>query len=131
VEPSLATRRIGRRRGSLAEHGIVSARVRPGHIVELINISAGGALVDSIRRLLPGTPVDLLLSCGDRSATVRGRVLRCAVVGLAPSSVCYRGAIGFDRELPWFLDPETGGYPVPFEKPLLPEQREAATQPTL
>jgi hypothetical protein len=131
MEASLSDRRRAPRRGSVQEHGVVNTRVRPGHTVELKDISAGGALVDGVRRLLPGTQVDLLLSCGDRSATVRGRVLRCTVIGLSPTSVCYRGAIGFDRELPWFLNPEASGYPVPVEKPPPLEQREVATQPTL
>jgi hypothetical protein len=45
----------------------------------------------------------------DRSqyrATVRGRVLRCTVVRLRSASICYRGAIGFDRSLPWFVEHE-------------------------
>jgi hypothetical protein len=44
---------------------------------------------------------------------VRGRVLRCAVCRLGASSVCYRGAIVFDRHLPWFEDDAGNGYGVP------------------
>jgi hypothetical protein len=35
--------------------------------------------------------------------SMRGRVVRCAVVRLRPG-VCYRGAIAFDQYLPWFVD---------------------------
>jgi hypothetical protein len=34
---------------------------------------------------------------------VRGRVLRSSVVRVRASSVCYRGAIAFDRDLPWYV----------------------------
>ena len=72
----------------------------------LINISAGGALIDTTHRLLPGSSVELLVERNHYRASVRGRVLRCAVVRVRPSAVCYRGAIGFDRCLPWFVEPE-------------------------
>jgi hypothetical protein len=72
----------------------------------LIDISSGGALIETGHRLLPGTSVELLLERHHYRASVRGRVLRCSVVRLHPSSVCYRGAIGFDRSLPWFVEPD-------------------------
>ena len=105
-------RRTGRRR-SVEEHGIVAARVRPGHEVSMIDVSAGGALVETDHRLLPGTSVELHLKTENRRAIVRGSVLRCTIVRLHPSSVCYRGAVGFDRHLPWFVDEDSTGYPVP------------------
>ena len=40
-------------------------------------------------------------------AGVKGRVLRCTIVRVYASSVCYRGAIAFDRDLPWFIESET------------------------
>ncbi len=109
----LVDRRRARRRRSVEEHGIVAARVRPGHEVSMIDVSAGGALVETDHRLFPGTSVELHLEAENRRATVRGSVLRCAVVRLRSSSVCYRGAVGFDRHLPWFVDEDSTGYPVP------------------
>ena len=108
-------RRRALRRRSVAEHGIVSARVRPGHEVELIDVSAGGALVECARRLLPGTVIDLRLVAGEECTSVRGLVLRCAVVRLKPTSICYRGAIAFDRDLQWFPEQEAPGPSVPRE----------------
>jgi hypothetical protein len=53
----------------------------------------------------------LHMECESRQASVRGRVVRCAVVRVRPASVCYRGAVSFDRHLPWF--PDASGYQVP------------------
>jgi len=104
-------RRANRRHRRVQEHGIVRARVRPGHVVTLIDVSAGGALVDTEHRMLPGTSVELQVESENRRACLRGRVLRCAVVRVRPDSMCYRGAIAFDRYLPWFGDGD--GYDVP------------------
>jgi PilZ domain-containing protein len=103
-------RRRTRRRG-VNEHG-TTARIRPGQQVQLTDLSSGGALVEADRRMLPGSAVELQLLAQDRQATMRGSVLRCCVVRVRPSSVSYRGAIAFDRQLAWFGD--TPGYDVPF-----------------
>jgi hypothetical protein len=106
VNDGKADRRRALRRQGLEDHGIVEARVRPGHRAMLIDISSRGALIETGHRLLPGTSVELLLERNHYRASVRGRVLRCSVVRLHSSSVCYRGAIGFDRCLPWFVEPD-------------------------
>jgi hypothetical protein len=99
-------RRVGSRHEGPEGHGIQSMQVRPGRRAMLINIGAGGALIETGHRLLPGASVDLVLERSHYRATVRGRVLRCAVVRLESASICYRGAIGFDRSLPWFVEHE-------------------------
>ena len=106
-------RRSTSRRHSIEEHGIASARIRPGKRVTVIDVSMGGALVETHHRLLPGTSVELHLQDDHRRATVRGRVLRCYVARIRSTSVCYRGAILFDRYLPWFAEDESAGYSVP------------------
>jgi len=93
-------------------HDIVSARVRPGRQVAVIDISSGGALIETHHRLLPGTSVELHVEQSDRRITLRGRVLRCAVSRVQPSAVSYRGAIAFDRHLPWFVNEPARGYVV-------------------
>jgi hypothetical protein len=97
-------RRGARRLDAFDEHRIVSACVRPGHRVRLIDVSAGGALIETNHRLLPGASVELQVETDTARASMRGQVLRCAVVRLRPTWVCYRGAIAFDRHLPWFVD---------------------------
>jgi hypothetical protein len=93
-------------------HDVVAARVRPGRQVSVIDLSASGALVETSHRLLPGTTVELQVDATDRSATMRGRVMRCAVSQVRSSLVCYRGAIAFERHLPWFVNEEGSGYGV-------------------
>jgi len=100
----LSDRRGARRMEAFEDHHIVSASVRPGHRARVIDVSAGGALIETSLRLLPGTSVELQVETGTDRTNVRGRVLRCAVVRLRPTWVCYRGAIAFDRHLPWFVD---------------------------
>jgi PilZ domain len=100
------------KRRDASEHGVAMARIRPGHHVQLIDLSAGGALVEADRRMLPGSAVELQLHAEDRQATLRGCVVRCSVVRVRPASVSYRGAIAFDRQLAWFGD--AAGYDVPF-----------------
>jgi len=90
----------------------VSARVRPGKRIIIVDVSARGALVEASHRLLPGIAVDLQLETAHRHITVRGRVLRCHVARLRASSVSYRGAILFDCDLPWLVDAECDGYSV-------------------
>jgi hypothetical protein len=106
VDSGLADRRRWPRHHRIEDHGIVNTRVRPGHRAMLINISASGALIETPYRLLPGANVDLHVDRNNYRASVRGRVLRCSVVRVRAASISYRGAIGFDRCLPWFVEPE-------------------------
>jgi hypothetical protein len=105
----MSDRRLTRRHADGDGHGIVATRVRPGHRAKLIDVSAGGALIETTHRLLPGTSIELHVETRSHRTNVRGRVLRCAIVFVRPSWVCYRGAIGFDRHLPWLLDDSEPG----------------------
>ena len=78
------------------------ALLRPGQEVVLLNMSTGGALVESPTRLAPGSTTELHLFGSPRRA-VRGRVERCRVSGLEP--LRYEGAIVFDAVLD-LPDPE-------------------------
>lgn len=102
------------------QHRIRSARVRPGHSAAIVNVSAGGALVETERGLSPGTTVELQMENDAHRLLIRGRVLRCAVSQVQASKVKYRSAIAFDRHLPWCV--ERQGYAVP--GPVMPAARE-------
>ena len=108
---SLVDRRLGRRSSDPIEHGIQRARIKFGEPAAVVNASAGGALIDTHHRLLPGTAVELHLENSEHHICVRGRVVRCAVVQVRAASVLYRGGIAFDRHLPWFVP--GSGYPLP------------------
>jgi hypothetical protein len=105
--------RRGFRRAGASEHGILSARVRPGRTATIIDISPGGASIEVACRLLPGTTVELRLDTSDHQADLKGCILRCSVVRLRSNSVSYRAAIAFDREWPLFLADAASEYPVP------------------
>jgi hypothetical protein len=123
-------RRSDARKGSPEEHGLVSARVRPGRDAAVIDVSAGGALIETLHRLLPGTTIDLHLTAVDRRITVRGRVMRSAVTSLHATGVRYRSALMFERSLASFLDVDGYSIPVPLA-PVSHHGREDATPPTL
>lgn len=92
---------------------MVSARIRPGYNVSVVDVSAGGVLVESERRLFPGSVVELQVRSAHRSQVVRGHIVRCAVARLRANAICYRGAIAFDHNLPWLVDETVTGYAVP------------------
>ena len=104
----LADRRLHRRQ-SAGEHRITSARVRPGHQASIIDISEGGALIETFKGLPPGTMVDLQLGTSQQTHSVRGRVLRCSVAELQPHAVSYRAAIGFEYRVPTRERPPSPG----------------------
>lgn len=72
------------------------ALLRPGQDVTVLDISCGGALVESAARLRPGARAELQL-LGVPRCMVRGHVNRCHVASLDP--LRYRGAIVFDEQL--------------------------------
>jgi hypothetical protein len=97
-------RRREPRRCGIDEHGVHRARVRPGIDVSLLDVSAGGALIETSYRLLPGGRVVLQLSCATSALSIRSAVLRCAVCHLSADSIVYRGALIFERRLRWRTD---------------------------
>jgi hypothetical protein len=111
VRPVVDRRRAKRTR-HIAEHGILLARVRPGHDASVVDVSAHGALVETAHRLLPGRHIELHLETLEARTAIRGRVLRCSVAGVLASRVSYRGAIGFDLPLSWLADGKGEGYSV-------------------
>lgn len=82
-------------------------RVKPGQSVRVINLSPRGALLESSRRLLPGSRIDVHLECCHFQHVTRATVVRCYVGLLLPHAVLFRAAIEFDRRLErWQLVPE-------------------------
>ena len=85
--------------------------LRPGCVVLVVDVSAGGALVEAGRPMRPGARVHLQIVTTVRTLAVGARVLRCAVWMLDPlDGVTYRGALQFeDRcDSPWELQTPRG-----------------------
>jgi hypothetical protein len=80
-------------------HAMVTrATLRPGCDVRVIDLSAGGALVQAAKPLRPGAKVHFQLTTADRAWALSGRVLRCAVWLVDPhAGVTYRGALQFEE----------------------------------
>ena len=100
----MASDRRRSRRMRIGTHGVLSARVRPGMVVAVLDISAEGASVELSRRLLPGSSVDFQIETADGRTNLRGRVLRCIVSRLDPNSVSYRAAIAFQHHRASLVD---------------------------
>jgi hypothetical protein len=116
VTPHKVERRLSQRRQSFEAHGIALIRVRPGVDASMVDLSATGVLVETQRRLLPGASIEIHFVRDKRLAAVRGRVLRCAVVRLEPTAVCYRVAVLFDQHLSWLADDPSAGIQFPSAK---------------
>ena len=79
----------------------VCGRIRPGHDARVMNLSEGGALIETERRLVPGGVADLQLESGELRHTTRVRVVRSYVSRVRPDAMLFRTAVTFERTVPW------------------------------
>ena len=77
-----------------------SARLLAGPEVQLINLSRGGALLESDTRIIPGANICIRLVAADAVFLLRGRVLRSRASHLRGSALIYECAVAFDEEFP-------------------------------
>ena len=97
MDQSLVERRVDARFPPPPSHSI-RATLRPGCIVTIINLSAGGVLLEADRPLRPGARVHLQLVTEVRTLVVPAHVLRCAVWTLKElAGPRYRGALRFEQ----------------------------------
>lgn len=75
-----------------------SVRLVAGPEVKLINISRGGALIESEARLSPGSTICVRLVSGDSIYLLKGRVLRARAASLSGTELRYHIALAFDEE---------------------------------
>jgi len=95
-------RRVYTRHSGADLASIRSSRLQQGPAVALIDLSAGGALIEAGVPLKPGTSLSLVLAAnGDAPSLVPMRVLRCEVAAVRPEGTLYRGACEFVRPLEW------------------------------
>lgn len=100
---TIAERRHDERVRDFERHRISAVKVRPGIQATLLDLSAGGAALETVHRLLPGRFVHVQFSHGGQGTTVRARVLRTEVSWLTAGIIAYRCAVQFDR--PWTFAP--------------------------
>src|SRR5690349_19861928 len=95
-------------------HGL-AARIRPGHRVAVVHVSADGALLDAPTPLRPGAGVEVQFERFDHRIRIGGTVVRCGVAALdAHRGPTYRAAIAFDGTFDWACEEgPRGGYEVP------------------
>ena len=75
------------------------ARLRPGRSAYLIDLSSGGALIETDWRLLPGVRIEMQIGEPVPLVRVTGRVLRCHVALLDRERIRYRGALKFEHQV--------------------------------
>jgi hypothetical protein len=114
-------RRRALRREPASDDPISRARLRTGRDVVVINVSNTGLLVEGPARLLPGTHVDIHVVTRDGRVLVRSRVTRAYVCTLTADTICYRGALAFER----IVDTAALGYAMP--EPLVASVSSAGT----
>lgn len=78
---------------------MASGRLCPGRSAQIVDVSPGGALIETDWRLLPGMRVELQLGEPVALYRVRGRILRCHVTLLDRDRIRYRGALAFEDQL--------------------------------
>jgi len=80
----------------------LTARVRPGHRVAVVNVSAGGALLEAHHPLRPGAGVEVQFERSDERVRLAGTVVRCGVSALDPHrGPTYRAAVSFGEPFAW------------------------------
>jgi hypothetical protein len=81
--------------------GMDRARLRPGRTATVVDLSSGGALIETEWRLLPGTRVEMQVGDPVPLFRVAGHILRCHVALLDGHRIRYRGALAFEKQLPF------------------------------
>ena len=76
----------------------ISVRFNSAAEVSLVNISRGGAMLQSAEMLRPNTKIALQILIGGEVHKIIGRVIRSQVAGLE-GGLHYHSAISFDRDL--------------------------------
>ena len=106
-----------RRRASRSHAGGLSARVRPGHHVQVVDVSTGGALFEAPRPLRPGADVEVLFERADRRLRLTATVLRCGIAAIDPErGPTYRAAVSFSESFEWAREDMTlDGHAMPDE----------------
>jgi hypothetical protein len=102
----IAERRARVRLSFAGTGAAILCRIRPGHPADIVDLSGGGALLETRRRLSPGSVIELQWQADGGRHLTRAEVLRCEVAAVLPDTIVYRGAVRFECDLPFA--PERG-----------------------
>jgi hypothetical protein len=91
-------RRKAQRLHPSALPSLKSVRLVPGSEIRLINVSSGGALLESDNRILPGANICIRLVAEDVLYFLRGRVLQSRASSIRGSALTYECRVAFDEE---------------------------------
>ncbi|HEU4938609.1 MAG TPA: PilZ domain-containing protein [Vicinamibacterales bacterium] len=98
AETARHDRRADRRRRDDELGWIRRARLN-GHSVSIVDLSAGGALIDSPAPLRPDSVLTLEIAGRGFDEAIQFRVVRCHIGSLQPGKPIYRGACEFSRRI--------------------------------
>jgi hypothetical protein len=82
-----------------AVRSITGVRLSPGDMVELVNISRSGVLVEGRTRFVPGTRVTVMFEGSFSPSHLKGRIVRCQVSSIHDGSLRYQSGIQFEKKL--------------------------------
>jgi CheY-like chemotaxis protein len=131
LKPSDQDRRRFQRFRASELPGFQTARIKFGPFVALVDVSSGGALLESSTRLRPESEAMLELVGELRTATVPVRVLRCHVAGV-DDGLRYLGACAFKQPVDLenlLVEATPGGLLVPRGHPLGLPALDFSTEP--
>jgi PilZ domain len=83
--------------------GMARGKLKPGRPAQIVDVSAGGALIETEWRLLPGARVELQVGEPVALCHVKARILRSHIARLHRDRVHYRGALAFEDQLPFLV----------------------------
>jgi hypothetical protein len=99
AEQAAAERRMAARLPKAMLPWLEVARLKFGATVGVVNLSSGGALIESSTPLKPGAVHALEISGGSKPVVARFGVLRSRIASLSPDKVVYRTACAFQQPL--------------------------------
>lgn len=130
LDQSADDRRAHQRLAGAEVPFISKVRLKYGPSVTLIDLSTGGAQIETTNfRLQPGSSVVLEIVADERELSIPAQVLRCQLATLLPEPV-YRGALVFKQTLDLSeIAPE--GQPAPASPVLGPQEEHARLRQVL
>jgi hypothetical protein len=86
----------------------MTGRIRGGHAIGFVDLSASGALIAGARPLRPGARVEVHLEVETQHLVLFARVVRCLVAAIdADQGITYHAALWFEHRIDWPCEVDT------------------------